>query len=130
MVASALATVADALGDGTAAVEDGGLDGAARGAVQEPKNAVGEAAADNVDAVAAAEMVADEVSCCLDRHTRVKAAKTGKGIVCRKNLDDCRLWWWYQLVFKLFEPSIGSCHGQVVYVNLRILGKAMESWIF
>ena len=86
MVASALATVADALGDGTAAVEDGGLDGAARGAVQEPKNAVGDAAADDVDAVAAAEMVADEVSCCLDRHTRVKAAKTGKELCVGRTL--------------------------------------------
>ena len=53
-----MAAVADALGDGTAAVEDGGLDGAARGVVEEPKDAVGEAAADDVDAVDAAEMVA------------------------------------------------------------------------
>lgn len=37
---------------------------------------VEEAAADDVDAFATAEMVADEVSCRLDGHTEVPAAKT------------------------------------------------------
>ena len=46
-------------------MEDGGLDGAARGTVEERKDA----AADDVDAIAAAEMVEDEVSCRLDGRT-------------------------------------------------------------
>ena len=68
---SAAAVIADALGDGTAVVEDGGLDGVAPGTVEERKDAAAddEAAADDVDAVAAAEMVEDEVSCRLDGRT-------------------------------------------------------------
>lgn len=41
-------------------MEDGGLDGAAQGTVEEPKDALGKGAADDVD---------DEVSCHLDGHT-------------------------------------------------------------
>lgn len=82
----ALGDAADALADGTAAVAEGELDGAAREAIDAPKDELGEAAADDGDGVAVAEMVADEVSCRLDGHTAVEAAKTGEqscaGITC------------------------------------------------
>lgn len=81
----ALGDAADALADGTAAVAEGELDGVAREAIDAPKDELGEAAADDGDGVAVAEMVADEVSC-LDGHTAVEAAKTGEqscaGITC------------------------------------------------